>query len=306
MRFWTHAPKLAVPADLKPYGLLVRSDGRQLALPGKGEAVVWDLPDRQGKTFSLVPRAGWQRASEEPAFLADGRLLVVEQMQKDKRVRLTVRDVVSGQEVGPGIATTLGEPVPNLLPAAGIAVRLSADARLLLESPVFMLPSHKPIVVWDVASGNRLGELSSPDQEGNAQMQMILALSPDNKWLCSLHSPSNDVMSMSLSQFRLRVWDVPNRRQHCDLQFSGWLSAGIFSADSRLFAIASDTGFVELWDIQAKELLFQWQPLGAGEVKHLAFTADAAFLAASGDHAPIHLLHLGELRKQLADMGLDW
>jgi len=66
-------------------------------------------------------------------------------------------------------------------------------------------------------------------------------------------------------------------------------------------------GFVELWDVQQREELFRWQPLRVGEIKHLAFTSDAAFLACSSEkQGAVHLLRLGNLRRRLADMGLDW
>ncbi len=45
---------------------------------------------------------------------------------------------------------------------------------------------------------------------------------------------------------------------------------------------------------------------GAGGVSRLAFTPDAAFLAASGQRGPVHLLHLADLRRQRAQTGLDW
>ena len=72
-----------------------------------------------------------------------------------------------------------------------------------------------------------------------------------------------------------------------------------------MLGVGYENGVVEVWDIAAKELLFDWRPLGTA-VKNLAFTPDADFLAVSGATAPVHLLHIGDLRRRLADMGLDW
>ncbi|HBI46877.1 MAG TPA: hypothetical protein DDY78_29095 [Planctomycetales bacterium] len=306
-------PKVAVSADLKPDALLFQSDGQRLALLGKGQAVVWDLPDWREKTYSLAAPAIWRRGVSKAAFPADDRLLVVEQTLKDKQVRLSVRDVVSGQEVGPGFITTLDQN-PNLgagtqaLLGPSIPTILSADGRLLLGcSGSLGSFSHNLISIWDVASGNRLGELSSPDLGPPPLMPRMSGLSPDGKWLCHFHIPSNDDLSMDVTQSRLRVWDVPNRRLHWDMRLSGSASAAMFSPDSRLLAVAYGEGFVELWDVQQREELFRWQPLRVGEIKHLAFTSDAAFLACSSEkQGAVHLLRLGNLRRRLADMGLDW
>jgi WD40 repeat protein len=104
---------------------------------------------------------------------------------------------------------------------------------------------------------------------------------------------------------RLRVWDVANHRLHWDMRFSDAPAGSTFSPDGRLVVLGYENGSVEVWDVQERELLFQWRGLGAA-VKRLAFTPDAAFLAYSGAQGPIHLLHLRELRRQLADMGLNW
>jgi WD40 repeat protein len=303
--------KLAIPADLKPGALLFRSDGQRLALLGKGQAVVWDLPDWREKTYSLAARADWRQAFHRPAFLAADRLLVVEQMNKDKQVRLSIRDVVSGQEVGAGFITTLYQN-PNFgsganLLWADIQTILSADGRLLLGCSGSLGVSHNPISIWDVASGNRLGELSSGGMGPPPLTPRASDLSPDGKWLCNFHIPSNDVLSVDMTQARLRVWDVSNRRLHWDMRFSGSPSAMMFSPDSRLLAVAYAEGFVELYDVQQKEELFQWQPLRAGAISHLAFSSDGAFLACSSEkQGAVQLLRLGELRRRLADMGLDW
>ncbi len=301
-------PKIAVRADLKPSHLLFRPDGQQLALLGVSQAEVWDLPDWREKTYSLAARAGWQRGFPDTAFLSDGRLLVVDQLEKDWQIRLSVRDVVSGQEVGPGVTITLDRnDQPTLLGTAGMKARLSNDGRWLLGFPGSLLPSRVPITIWDVASGNRLGELSSTDVEQSSLILGTSNLSPDSKWLCHFHFPSNDFLSMDFSQARLRVWDVSNRQHHWDMRFAGSPSSMVFSPDSRLLAVAYEEGFVEVWDVQRREQFFRWQPLRAGKIGSLTFTSDAAFLACSGEkQGAVHLLRLGELRRHLAEMGLDW
>src|SRR5262249_18053060 len=145
-----------------------------------------------------------------------------------------------------------------------------------------------------------------PDLGLGSRGTKMAGLSPDGRWLYHLNSPPDGRSGLDRSRLRLRVWDVANRRHHWDMRFSGNWSNVAISPDNRLLAVGYENGSVELWDVQERELLFQWRPPGAGAIKHLAFTPEAAFLAASRDREPIHLLHLADLRNQLAQTGLDW
>jgi WD40 repeat protein len=291
--------QLTVPDKLMPITMRLRPNGRQLALLDGRQAAIWDLPDGRAKTYSMAAPDGWQRLDFDAAFPADGRLLVVDQMLKDNELRLKVRDVVSGKQVGPGITAALGQG-PNLVP--GVQTHVSADGRLLLVSDAMMQPTREPVSIWDVASGKRVGELKTPDQE----LAIMMGPSPDNHWLCQLSFPSSDVQAVNLSQFRLRVWDVPRRQRHWDLSDAGApLSDPVFGQDGRLLAFGYENGAVAVWDVQERELLFRWQA-HTGAVRPLAFSPDSAFLAASGPQGPVCLLNLSELRRRLTDMGLGW
>jgi hypothetical protein len=58
--------------------------------------------------------------------------------------------------------------------------------------------------------------------------------------------------------------------------------------------------------VARSEELFRRQPAGPRAIEHLAFAPDAAYLACDDGQAPVRLLHLADLRRQLADLGLDW
>jgi WD40 repeat protein len=307
------SPALGIPADLLlPIALCFRADGRQLAAVGTAgnriQALVWDLPGRRVETYSLAGRGGLALAlaHSRPAFLADGRLLVAETRSHDKEVQLAVCDFISGQDVGPAVtAPPLTWNLPPLPAHLGVGVQLSGDGRMLVALPRSRTgPSPDPIV-WDVQTGERLGQLNVPEP-GAIRLLVMSGLSLDGKWLYYPINPSNDVEAADLSLMRLRIWDIAKRRHHGDVRFSGQPSEVVLSTDNRLLAVGYENGAVEIWDIQEKEQLLRWQPLGVPAIRHLAFTPDAAFLAASGNWGPVHLLHLGELRRQLADMGLDW
>jgi WD40 repeat protein len=296
------APPLAVPAGLARRTLLFRPDGGQLALLDARQSVVWDLADGREaarREVTAPPRSLWDMCW---AFLPDGRLLSVQAVPHEGQSRLVVRDLISGQEVGPGILTAV-----NLLPGrSGInSVRLSADGRLLVGLPNTFTPSHEPIPIWDVASGRRLGELGPSDPDVST-IAPVADLSPDGHWLYQFAVPFGYEGGARGPEARLSVWDVTNRRHWCDVPFSVTPESAAFSADGRLLAVGYENGSVGLWDVRDKEELLQWQSPGARAIKHLAFAADGAFLVCHDGQAPLRLLHLGELRRRLADMGLDW
>jgi hypothetical protein len=290
-----------------------RPDSAQLAVfdkrPGAAwsrQAVVWDLPGLQQKLFrhpTVPDEMGWVRGGAPPAFLPDGRLLFVQPVRRDKQERLVVRDLVSGQEVGPGVVTVLSPMLGG--PGVG-ATRLSADGRLLLGLPFPGHPDREPLQIWNVTSGVKLAELRPPDDEGS-RMTLSAGFSPDNKWLYQLLLPFGSVTGRVSDEMRLSVWSVASGRRAWQVRGSGAPSLAAFSPDSNSLATGDGmTGAIDLWDVATGEQLFRWEPPGAQPVQHLAFTPDGAFLAFSDAEGPVHLLHLAELRRHLADMGLDW
>jgi WD40 repeat protein len=270
-------------------------------------AVVWDLPGGRQKTYSLAGLSGRVGRFSRPAFLADGRLLVVEHQSRwlGKDIRLVVRDFVSGGAVGPGVATT-HSGATLFLGIQPVDGHLSADGRWLAGIPKAVGGSRDPITIWEVQSGKQAGQLSLPGRALGIQGLDLAGLSPDGKWLYHLCNPSDAPENTDLLQIRVRVLDFANRRHYWDVPFSGDFLKVRFSPDGRLLAVGYENGPAEVWDVQERELLFQWRPLGVRSVQHLAFSSDGAFLAASGDAGPIHLLNLAELRRQLAQAGLEW
>ena len=250
------AIQLPVSADSAWIALCFRPDGQQVALLGPRQVVVYDLPagPRRPIPNRFVPVGG--NGISKPSFLADGRLLAVEMMGTEREIHLSVRDMLSGREAGPEITMTVAAESDPF--QAGIQPHLSPDGRLLLGLSGGSMPSNDAVAIWDVASGARVGELSSPDQEMTAPITGA-GLSADGRWLCNLQIPSNDVLGMDTSRVRLRVWDVANRRHYRDVGITGSPSAVVMSSDGRLLAIGYENGSVEMWDTAAKEMLFQWR-----------------------------------------------
>jgi WD40 repeat protein len=299
------APSLAVPAEAGESVLRFRPDGQQLALLGMRQTIVLDLPDgrERGRTIA-APGAPWgQLWPTRSVFLADGRLLTVQYVMKDER--LSVRDIISGGEIGPGVAESLDQATSWGGPSD---VRLSSDGRWLLKLPHPSWPSTSPISIWEISNGAQVGELAPPTDEGRVVV-FAADLSADGRWLYRMAIPFNPFNPASTGgpfEARFGVWDVAARGQVWQVRCPAMPSVAEFAPDGTLLAVGYENGLVELWEVARGEELFRWQPAGSRAIKHLAFAPDSAYLACDDGQAPVRLLHLAELRRQLADMGLDW
>jgi WD40 repeat protein len=324
------ATSLAVPEEVlaeMPDGeleirhsvLRFRPDGKQLAFLSDRQCIVWDMPGGQERARipagSVRVPAGWFQASylervSKPkwsTFLADGRVLTAMVLHRGRprpqERRLAVFDLLSGQEVGPGIAapTDHAGDIPfdsNFHDD----IYFSANARLLRISGS---PSPTPITVWDVTTGALVCELAPPADEGHI-FNAMADVSPDGRWLCTVAMPYGYRRSQVSLETPLIVWDVAAKKQAWRVRLSALPSAVEFSQDGKLLAIGYENGSVELRDVARGEEMFRWQPAGPRAIKHLAFARDAAYVACDDGKAPVRLLHLAELRRQLADVGLDW
>ena len=82
--------------------------------------------------------------------------------------------------------------------------------------------------------------------------------------------------------------------------------ANDFSSDGRLLALGTDRGHVEVWDLEARAVLFRWQPQGGKVVHGLAFGPNGEIATTSDDDDRLSVLRLPEIRERLAAMGLGW
>ena len=95
-----------------------------------------------------------------------------------------------------------------------------------------------------------------------------------------------------------QLLQIPNRSMAED--------ANDFSADSRLIAVGSEQGYVDLWDVDAKELLFRWQPHGGKSVTHLSIAPDGDIATVAEGEDRLVVLRIAKVRAKLTELGLGW
>jgi len=203
------------------------------------------------------------------------------------------------------VGSPLAGPSPAQLIEAGVRqMELSADGSRLAGLANGSDPTLQPILIWTVASGEPDGELKPADGEVTSLTRS--AFDPRGRRLLKVCIPASYDADVGSSEPRISVWDVDAKDRRFQLKRTVLPSASAFSADGKLLAIGYHNGFVELWDVEGKQELFRWQPRGQREVRQIAFSPDNADIATSDGAAPVQLLHLVELRRRLATMGLDW
>jgi WD40 repeat protein len=83
-------------------------------------------------------------------------------------------------------------------------------------------------------------------------------------------------------------------------------NANAFSPDGRLLALGADKGQMEVWEVDARALLFRWQPHGVKNVEFLCFTPEGDLVTVAQNDDRLTVIRMRILRERLAAMGLDW
>src|SRR5262249_22121242 len=146
------------------------------------------------------------------------------------------------------------------------------------------------VTIWDAQTGARVGQLVTNQ---NAQV----AFSPDGLTLATTSEKEYCLWSTASWKLRKRVTIG-----------TAIISGGpiAFSRDGKLLGLAPDLRQILLVNAQTGEEL---ATLTAPDTLHhpcLAFSADGGYLAAGTSDHLVHLWDLHALRRQLAEMNLDW
>ena len=134
-------------------------------------------------------------------------------------------------------------------------------------------------------------------------------LGPGGRRLLSTHLPAGAMRAQSVNLHDVK-WSVRDLSTGEDLlripNRSRADEANDFSSDGRLIAVAAEQGYVDLWDVDAKERLFRWQPHGGKPVAHLTIAPDGDIATVAEGEDRLVVLRLDKLRAKLTEIGLGW
>jgi WD40 repeat protein/lipoprotein NlpI/predicted Ser/Thr protein kinase len=271
-RFWD-AARGAELGPVLPFP--VESSGNMLFLPGDGSLVT------HGKFGCVLwPRQGsdgqWRFGPPRPltgAGIRQGATVVTPDGQW----------LAHAESEYPIVRHTADPTRRNVLaPHRGLnVVALSPDARWVATGTW----QGRDAVVWEVASSRVVHRI-----RGTA---FQVCFSPDGQRLATW-------------EFRaeLRLWDTDGWRQVAARR--EWAGPIAFSPDSRLLAVGSNPRLVQLLDPRDGSPVVALEASHPAGVHHLAFDPTGRKLAVGTADQCVHLWDLALVRRQLAEMGLDW
>ena len=263
--------------------LFFSADSQRIAGVGFKQATVWDVETGNELARSAERSRFADYLIMSAAFGPDGRLLVSGMNFKKRKV--PVWDIATDKEVG-------------LFP--GIMGFLSPDGRLLANVPLAM-PMNQ-IVVRQLANDKTLAQFTL-ETGGVGQV----TVSPDGRWLAAVGTPWGGVNSLSGQATQtVTVFGLGGGEQRAKIVGLSSVTSLDFSPDGRLIAVGLASGAVTVWDVERAQEVFRWQAHSIPVVKS-AFTPDGRAIATVDGQSPdIQLLDLEVLRRELAQIGLDW
>jgi WD40 repeat protein len=189
-----------------------------------------------------------------------------------------------------------------LNPAGGARVQLrphpqiartaiSPDGRWVATSTYWGRQST--IKVWDALSGQLVRDLPGEGVNGDSWVEF----SPDGRWL---------VLGASREYRCYEVGSWRPGRTHAREQAESSAAPLAFAPDSKIVAILHNPRLVQLVDVNTGQELASLAPPDPPRIGHLAFSPDGSRLAVVCGGGVIQVWELRSLRRQLADLGLDW
>jgi WD40 repeat protein len=157
------------------------------------------------------------------------------------------------------------------------------------------------IAVWHVPTQSKRFEW--PRYRSNREQLTTSQVSPNGDWLVQTTiDPAN-----TRDQNRAGVIiNLRTGRRH-ELPASAWTAlVSAFSRDESLIAIAFEDRSVELFRVSTGELLLRL-PASNQKIRDLWFAPNGTDLVLLGEHhVTVQILKVNAIRRQLADLGLDW
>ncbi|HKB03646.1 MAG TPA: WD40 repeat domain-containing protein, partial [Gemmataceae bacterium] len=281
-------------------------DGRRVVLQQREEVLVRDAGTGAEVLRRPVPKAAggqWLNAFHLP----DGRLagLVSVERKKGEARGLALWDVAADRSLH--TFDRGGSPLGSM------GVEVSADGSRIYLAPPIALPAFGPKPKEKEPAGGRLIQLPSGRVEGEVppapaeegQFTAVARLTSGGRMLTLSMGFGGGNLSVENSYWTVRA--LPSGEELLRMPNRSMADhANDFGSDGRLVAVGSDHGQVEVWDVDAKALLFRYQPHGGKTVHYLAFAHDGDIATASDEDDRLVVLRMKEVRERLAEMGLGW
>jgi eukaryotic-like serine/threonine-protein kinase len=301
---------------VSPHTIDVSPDGRLLASAGGDGIRLWNLDD--GRQIAFLDAANCIAAF----FQGDGKALVTSDSTGVRRwpIDLDLRDE--------GIRVWAASPQTILKQAGPLWLSFSRSANLLVvgdpgrhralllstEHPAdhrVALAPHPDVntgaisadgrwvststwhgtsgtKVWDVGTGQLAKDLGGTDAD--------VAFSPNGRLLVA-------GSEVDYRSWKIGTWQPAWRLRRDHATRSGPIA---FSAHGRTLAIAPSTNLVRLIDAATGRTLADLKAADQRPLTWMCFSPDEGRLAVATANHLIHLWDLRRIRRQLADMGLDW
>ena len=300
--------------DTTKGAIVFAPDSQRLVIESTREIVVRKvdtgdevLRRRIDKTSKL---SEWRQVFFEPGgrLMAFGQFFPRAKEEIGLKGTVVLWDVAADKQV-PGFPEFTNE---YFGPAEG-AVAADGSRYLLVGSTIEAMFQKKlqqlaPTQLFEIPSGRVAAEVNL--QTGTEPNVIFPArLGPGGRRLLALHVPLA-MMTGRLANFADVQWTVR------ELETGQVLlqvpirtiseEASDFGPGASRVALGVDRGYVELWDLEAKALLFRWQPHGGNRVMDLAIAPDGDIATvAEGDDALV-VLRYKEVKAKLTELGLGW
>jgi serine/threonine protein kinase/WD40 repeat protein len=286
-------------------------DGRWMASSHRDGLRLWDLATGRESHYDAI------RETTGLEFTPDGSALVslaTNQTIVSWPIRVSVENGTNRIAVGPPTPlrsgpAVAGHPTNRMLQMVRDRAFLFDAASLTIERILttpsgFFSGTLSPdgrycatwrrdtgiVDVWDAGDGRHLATPSQENSNG-------VGFSPDSRWL------------VTSTAREYTVWEFGSwvrRRTIPRSEAGGTFGKVAFTPDGQVMALSRGRGEVDLFDATTFELLARLEPQAITPVSSLDFSADGAQLAVGTTANTIYLWDLRLVRRQLAELGLDW